>query len=247
MTDGEAHYSTIIMAPFDKVWSVASRFDGTVDWLYQMVECCMIENGKHHLEVGAIRRQVFLPSETRAPGTLMREELEAFYDTPLKRYFTYRLLPYVDEYQSRNPLPCPFTNLLTTFSASPITSQDKVYVELYSTFSCESNGDVELLRQFLSGYFKDQLDALATRLSLHHSTTLPDVIMELLGDPKFEKYQEEFEKMVTMWRSAVAAERSMLEKVQALKTELLDNQAILQASILNSNKEVQRLQSENEV
>lgn len=240
--DGEAQYSCLAHVPFDEMWGVLARFDAAGALLQEEggVEACVIENGREPTQVGAIRRLVWPTTDDSraAEGPLMRERLDAYYDSPLKRYYTATLLPYDGCYEKRSPFPFAVEDLAITFTASPVTNQEKCFLEFYATYRVASRAEDEHLRDFLTGLFRKQLDAAFRRFPAHAcDDALPDCLVRLSTDEACASYHGDIEKVVAMWRAAVAAERGILAKVSGLRQELADNHRVLDAHLRQARDE----------
>eukprot|EP01065_Artemidia_motanka_P029816 TRINITY_DN35885_c0_g1_i1.p1 TRINITY_DN35885_c0_g1~~TRINITY_DN35885_c0_g1_i1.p1 ORF type:complete len:415 (+),score=141.34 TRINITY_DN35885_c0_g1_i1:41-1246(+) len=241
--EAEAHCSVLVCAPFDSVWSCVADFDAVGGLLAEDLECCVIDNGMEPRQVGAVRRMVFRlrdgeRDDPKGQSRLLREQLDAYFDSPCKRFYTCRLLPYDDCFEGRSPLPCDVEFLISTLSAAPVTDQEKCYVELYSTFGVRCRDDVPAVRQWLDAHFRRHLDCLRGRFAAHVGDTLPSVLVRMSADEALEPYQADLDKVIAVWRASMAAERNMLQQVALLRSELADTQRILGANVSQHQSEL---------
>eukprot|EP01062_Namystynia_karyoxenos_P003380 TRINITY_DN11208_c0_g1_i1.p1 TRINITY_DN11208_c0_g1~~TRINITY_DN11208_c0_g1_i1.p1 ORF type:complete len:462 (+),score=177.22 TRINITY_DN11208_c0_g1_i1:89-1387(+) len=241
--EGEAHFSCLAHAPFDRVWGQVARFDAIGELLAEELECCVIENGLEADQVGAIRRQVYRFDRDRVlQAPVLRERLDAYFDSPLKRFYTYRLMPPEPPFTGRSPMPCAVSDLAVTLTVSPVTQLDKCYMELYGTFRADSPEQSASLTAWLERHFRAQLGQVCRRFPAHAcEDALPEALVRFSADSRLEQYHPDLEKAIAMWRAAVAAERNMLAKVATLRQDLHDSQRVLEASIAQHRDEMQEL------
>ena len=130
--------STVINAPIERVWRVASDFNGLAAWMPGMKES-VIEPGKQANEIGAVRRLSMAGSKD-----VLRERLEALDDKTCT--ITYSVLEG----------PLPVKNIRTTMHLRPITDSYGTLGEWSTQFDTEPGKEAEgeqlMARVFGAGF-----------------------------------------------------------------------------------------------
>ncbi len=114
----KSYYSTVLDHPADEVWAVIRPFD---HYAWAGVEgTTVIEDGKAGDQIGAVRR-----FSHAGNTTTIRQILLAHSDR--ERSYTYRF---------SGPPPFPVHDFEATLRVSPITADDRAFVEWWATFDC---------------------------------------------------------------------------------------------------------------
>ena len=134
----KAFVSTVINAPIERVWRVASDFNGLAAWMPGMKDS-VIEPGKKANEIGAVRKLSMAGSKD-----VLRERLEAL--SPDEFLITYSVLEG----------PLPVKNIRTSMRLRPITDVYGTLAEWSSEFETEkgkeSQGEQFMARVFNAGF-----------------------------------------------------------------------------------------------
>ena len=133
--------STIIDVPVDRLWSVVRDFNGLSNWHPAIAES-RIENGDPADKVGCIR------NFSLRNGDRLREQLLGLSDFDM--FCTYSILD----------SPMPLTNYVATLRLTPITDQDRTFIEWSADFDCAPDKEGELLSNIGGGVFQGGFDAL---------------------------------------------------------------------------------------
>jgi uncharacterized protein YndB with AHSA1/START domain len=134
----KAFVSTVINAPIERVWRVASDFNGLAAWMPGMKDS-VIEPGKSEKEIGAVRKLTMAGTKD-----VLRERLEAL--TPEEFLITYSVLEG----------PLPVKNVLTSMRLRPITDTYGTLGEWSTEFTTEKGKEEEgeqlMTRVFNAGF-----------------------------------------------------------------------------------------------
>lgn len=139
--------STVINAPIERVWSVASDFNGLPAWMPGMKDS-VIEPGKTEKQIGAVRKLTM-------PGTkdILRERLEAL--SPEDYLISYSVLEG----------PLPVKNIRTSMRLRPITDTYGTLGEWSTEFDTEKGGEEEG-QQFMTRVFNAGFRSLKRHLGV---------------------------------------------------------------------------------
>jgi uncharacterized protein YndB with AHSA1/START domain len=130
--------STVINAPLERVWRVASDFNGLAAWMPGMKDS-VIEPGKSDKDIGAVRKLTMAGSKD-----ILRERLEAL--SPEEHLITYSVLEG----------PLPVKNIRTSMRLRPITDTYGTLGEWSTEFETEKGKEAEgeqlMARVFNAGF-----------------------------------------------------------------------------------------------
>ena len=133
--------SSVINASAARVWARVRDFNGLSNWHPAIAES-RIENGEPADKVGCIR------NFSLRNGDRLREQLLGLSDFDM--FCTYSILD----------LPMPLTNYVATLRLTPITDQDRTFIEWSADFDCAPDREGELLSNIGGGVFQGGFDAL---------------------------------------------------------------------------------------
>ena len=133
--------SSVIGASATRVWARVRDFNGLPNWHPAIAES-RIENGEPADKVGCIR------SFSLRNGDRLREQLLGLSDYDM--FCTYSILD----------SPMPHTNYVATLRLTPITDQDRTFVEWSADFDCAPDKEAELVSGIGVGVFQGGFDAL---------------------------------------------------------------------------------------
>ena len=143
----KAFVSTVINAPIERVWRVASDFNGLAAWMPGMKES-VIEPGKQANEIGAVRKLSMAGTKD-----VLRERLEAL--SPDEYLITYSVLEG----------PLPVKNIRTSMRLRPITDTYGTLGEWSTEFETEKGKEEEGV-QFMTRVFNAGFRALKRHLGV---------------------------------------------------------------------------------
>jgi uncharacterized protein YndB with AHSA1/START domain len=143
----KAFVSTVINAPIERVWRVASDFNGLAAWMPGMKES-VIEPGKVANEIGAVRKLSMAGTKD-----VLRERLEAL--SPDEYLITYSVLEG----------PLPVKNIRTSMRLRPITDTYGTLGEWSTEFETETGKEEEGV-QFMTRVFNAGFRALKRHLGV---------------------------------------------------------------------------------
>ena len=133
--------SSVINASAARVWARVRDFNGLSNWHPAIAES-RIENGEPADKVGCIR------NFSLRNGDRLREQLLGLSDYDM--FCTYSILD----------SPMPLTNYVATLRLTPITDQDRTFVEWSDEFDCAPDKEGELVSNIGGGVFQGGFDAL---------------------------------------------------------------------------------------
>ena len=133
--------SSVINASAARVWARVRDFNGMSNW-HPLIAESRIENGEPADKVGCIR------NFSLRNGDRLREQLLGLSDYDM--FCTYSILD----------SPMPLTNYVATLRLTPITDQDRTFVEWSADFDCAPDKEGELLSNIGGGVFQGGFDAL---------------------------------------------------------------------------------------
>ena len=133
--------SSVINASAARVWARVRDFNGLSNWHPAIAES-RIENGEPADKVGCIR------NFSLRNGDRLREQLLGLSDFDM--FCTYSILN----------SPMPLTNYVATLRLTPITDQDRTFIEWSADFDCAPDKEGELLSNIGGGVFQGGFDAL---------------------------------------------------------------------------------------
>jgi hypothetical protein len=135
------YVSTVINAPPAKVWARVRDFNGLPNWLPKVAES-RIENSEPSDKVGCVR------AFTLRNGDKLREQLLGLSDFDM--FCTYSILD----------SPMPLTNYVATLRLTPITDQDRTFMEWSAEFDCAADKENDLVTGIGTGVFQVGFDTL---------------------------------------------------------------------------------------
>ena len=133
--------SSVINASAARVWARVRDFNGLSNWHPAIAES-RIENGEPADRVGCIR------NFSLRNGDRLREQLLGLSDFDM--FCTYSILD----------SPMPLSNYVATLRLTPITDQDRTFIEWSADFDCAPDREGELLSNIGGGVFQGGFDAL---------------------------------------------------------------------------------------
>jgi Polyketide cyclase / dehydrase and lipid transport len=133
--------SSVINASATRVWARVRDFNGLSNWHPAIAES-RIENGEPADKVGCIR------NFSLRNGDRLREQLLGLSDFDM--FCTYSILD----------SPMPLTNYVATLRLTPITDEDRTFIEWSADFDCAPDKEGELLSNIGGGVFQGGFDAL---------------------------------------------------------------------------------------
>lgn len=135
------YVSSVISAPAARVWARLRDFNGLPNWHPAIAES-RIENGETADKVGCIR------AFSLRNGDRLREQLLGLSDYDM--FCTYAILD----------SPMPLTNYVATLRLTPITDQDRTFIEWSADFDCAPEREAELVAGIGGNVFQGGFDAL---------------------------------------------------------------------------------------
>ena len=135
------YVSSVINAPAAKVWARVRDFNGLPNWHPRIAES-RIENGEPADKVGCIR------NFSLRTGDKLREQLLGLSDYDM--VFTYAILD----------SPMPLTNYIATMRLTPITDQERTFIEWSAEFDCAASEEAGLVDGIGTNVFQGGFDAL---------------------------------------------------------------------------------------
>ena len=136
-----AYASSVIGASAVRVWARVRDFNGMPNWHPAIAES-RIENGEPADKVGCIR------SFSLRNGDRLREQMLGLSDYDM--FCTYSILD----------SPMPLTNYVATLRLTPITDQDRTFIEWSADFDCAPDKEGELVSNIGGNVFQTGFDAL---------------------------------------------------------------------------------------
>jgi hypothetical protein len=133
--------SSVVNASAARVWARVRDFNGLSNWHPAIAES-RIENGEPADKVGCIR------NFSLRNGDRLREQLLGLSDYDM--FCTYSILD----------SPMPLTNYVATLRLTPITDQDRTFIEWSAEFDCAPDKESELVANIGGGVFQGGFDAL---------------------------------------------------------------------------------------
>ena len=133
--------SSVINASATRVWARVRDFNGLSNWHPAIAES-RIENGEPADKVGCVR------NFSLRNGDRLREQLLGLSDFDM--FCTYSILD----------SPMPLTNYVATLRLTPITDQDRTFIEWSADFDCAPDKEGELVSNIGGGVFQGGFDAL---------------------------------------------------------------------------------------
>jgi hypothetical protein len=135
------YVSSVIGAPAAKVWARIRDFNALPAWVPAVAES-RIENGEPADKVGCIR------AFSLRNGDRLREQLLGLSDFDM--FCTYSILD----------SPMPLTNYVATVRLTPITDQDRTFIEWSAEFDCAAEKEQELVSGIGTNVFQGGFDTL---------------------------------------------------------------------------------------
>ena len=135
------YVSSVINASAARVWARVRDFNGLSNWHPAIAES-RIENGEPADKVGCIR------NFSLRNGDRLREQLLGLSDYDM--FCTYSILD----------SPMPLTNYVATLRLTPITDQDRTFIEWSADFDCAPDKEGELVSNIGGNVFQGGFDAL---------------------------------------------------------------------------------------
>jgi hypothetical protein len=133
--------SSVISASAARVWARVRDFNGLPNWHPAIAES-RIENGEPADRVGCIR------SFSLRNGDRLREQLLGLSDFDM--FCTYSILD----------SPMPLANYVATLRLTPVTDQDRTFIEWSADFDCAPDREGELVSNIGGNVFQTGFDAL---------------------------------------------------------------------------------------
>ena len=138
--------SSVINASAARVWARVRDFNGLSNWHPAIAES-RIENGEPADKVGCIR------NFSLRNGDRLREQLLGLSDYDM--FCTYSILE----------SPMPLTNYVATLRLTPITDQDRTFVEWSAEFDCAPDKEQELVSGIGANVFQAAIDDIRRKMS----------------------------------------------------------------------------------
>jgi hypothetical protein len=135
------YVSSVINAPAAKVWARVRDFNGLPNW-HPRIADSRIENGEPADKVGCIR------NFTLRTGDKLREQLLGLSDYDM--VCTYSILD----------SPMPLTDYVATLRLTPITDQERTFIEWSADFDCAPDKENDLVTGIGTNVFQGGFDAL---------------------------------------------------------------------------------------
>ena len=141
MALARVYVSSVINASAARVWARVRDFNGMSNWHPAIAES-RIENGEPADKVGCIR------SFSLRNGDRLREQLLGLSDYDM--FCTYSILD----------SPMPLTNYVATLRITPVTDQERTFIEWSADFDCAPDREGELVSNISGNVFQGGFDAL---------------------------------------------------------------------------------------
>jgi hypothetical protein len=135
------YVSSVINAPAAKVWARVRDFNGLPNW-HPAIADSRIENGEPADKVGCIR------NFTLRTGDKLREQLLGLSDYDM--VCTYAILD----------SPMPLTDYVATLRLTPITDEERTFIEWSADFDCAPDKENDLVTGIGTNVFQGGFDAL---------------------------------------------------------------------------------------
>jgi hypothetical protein len=135
------YVSSVINAPAARVWARIRDFNGLPNWVPPVAES-RIENGEPADKVGCVR------AFSLRNGDRLREQLLGLSDFDM--FCTYSILD----------SPMPLTNYVATVRLTPITDQERTFIEWSAEFDCAADKEQELVDGIGTSVFMSGIDTL---------------------------------------------------------------------------------------
>jgi Polyketide cyclase / dehydrase and lipid transport len=135
------YVSSVINAPAAKVWARIRDFNGLPNWVPPVAES-RIENGEPADKVGCVR------AFSLRNGDRLREQLLGLSDFDM--FCTYSILD----------SPMPLTGYVATVRLTPITDQERTFIEWSAEFDCTPDKEQELIDGIGTNVFMSGIDTL---------------------------------------------------------------------------------------
>jgi Polyketide cyclase / dehydrase and lipid transport len=135
------YVSSVINASAARVWARVRDFNGMSNWHPAIAES-RIENGEPADKVGCIR------NFSLRNGDRLREQLLGLSDYDM--FCTYSILD----------SPMPLTNYVATLRLTPVTDQERTFIEWSADFDCAPDREGELVSNIGGNVFQGGFDAL---------------------------------------------------------------------------------------
>ena len=133
--------SSVINASAARVWARVRDFNGLSNWHPAIAES-RIENGEPADKVGCVR------NFSLRNGDRLREQLLGLSDYDM--FCTYSILD----------SPMPLTNYVATLRLTPITDNERTFIEWSADFDCAPDKEGELVSNIGGNVFQGGFDAL---------------------------------------------------------------------------------------
>ena len=133
--------SSVIGASATRVWARVRDFNGLSNWHPAIAES-RIENGEPADKVGCVR------NFSLRNGDRLREQLLGLSDYDM--FCTYSILD----------SPMPLTNYVATLRLTPVTDQERTFIEWSADFDCAPDKESELVSNIGGNVFQGGFDAL---------------------------------------------------------------------------------------
>jgi Polyketide cyclase / dehydrase and lipid transport len=135
------YVSSVINASAAKVWARIRDFNGLPNWVPPVAES-RIENGDPADRVGCVR------TFSLRNGDRLREQLLGLSDFDM--FCTYSILD----------SPMPLTNYVATVRLTPVTDQERTFIEWSAEFDCAPDKEPELVDGIGANVFMSGIDTL---------------------------------------------------------------------------------------
>jgi hypothetical protein len=135
------YVSSVVNAPAAKVWARVRDFNGLPNW-HPRIADSRIENGEPADKVGCVR------NFSLRNGDRLREKLLGLSDFDM--FCTYAILD----------SPMPLTNYVATLRLTPVTDQDRTFIEWSADFDCAPEQEEGLVSGIGGDVFQGGFDAL---------------------------------------------------------------------------------------
>ena len=133
--------SSVINASAARVWARVRDFNGLPNWVPPVAES-RIENGEPADKVGCVR------AFSLRNGDKLREKLLGLSDFDM--FCTYAILD----------SPMPLTDYVATLRLTPVTDQDRTFLEWSAEFHCAPDKEQELVSGIGANVFQAGFDSL---------------------------------------------------------------------------------------
>jgi hypothetical protein len=133
--------SSVISAPAARVWARVRDFNALPNWHPAIAES-RIENGEPSDKIGCVR------DFRLRNGDRLREKLLGLSDYDL--FYTYSILD----------SPMPVNDYVATLRLTPISDQDRTFIEWTAEFECAPEQRAELVQNIGGGVFQAGFDSL---------------------------------------------------------------------------------------